>query len=117
MDQREVAAAIGNEIDAYRTYSGTKKWWRAVYNDLTWKVSLDTDKQNLVVTITPRPELPSSKSFILQGNLPEFISNNDEVLKFKNSSQFVEKASKLAKNSLNERIVREIIREEISKLL
>lgn len=117
MDKEQVAADIGGEINGYRTYSGTRKWWRGRHNDLTWKVNLKTDDDLLWVRVTPGQELDSdSKKVTFEAEDDSFKYNGGEV-KYTSASDFVRKATTIAKQSLEERILREAIQKIIKQTL
>jgi len=120
MSKSEAASDIGESLDdSYRTYSGTKKWWRGYHGGFEWKVSLHTSKNNLKVCARSRNK-PMGGSVIrfLEKDFPVFkIENGEETVTYKGGNQFLFDASKVAKSKIEEGVLREAIRRKISSLL
>lgn len=115
MDKEAVAAEIGNQIDGYRTYSGTRKWWRGKHEGLDWVVNLKTDDDLLWVRVSPR--LPSSNKQVTFKATNGSFEHEDGEVEYESASDFVEKAADIAKQSLEERILREVIRKNLFQIL
>jgi len=120
MSKFEAASDIGESLnDSYRTYSGTKKWWRGYHGGLEWKVSLHTSKNNLKVRAGSRNKPmggPSVRFFAK--NFPTFeTEGGGETVTYENGDQFLFDASAIAKSKIEEELLREAVRREISSLL
>ena len=115
MDKEAVAAEIGNEIGGYRTYSGTRKWWRGKHGGLDWVVNLKTDDDLLWVLVSPR--LPSSDKQVTFKATNGSFEHEDGEVEYESASNFVEKATDIAKQSLEERILREKIQNQIKQII
>lgn len=112
----EAAASIGKVIGGRRTYSGTRKWWRAGNHEgLQWRVSLNTEDDALSVMVKPsEADLRADKlTFTATGSFPTFKSDDAEDVEYEDAEQFVSDVVDIAQ----EQILRESIRREISSLL
>lgn len=120
MNKQEAASDIGESLDdSYRTYSGTKKWWRGYYDGLEWKVSLHTSKNNLEVRAGSRNKPMGGQSVrFSEKDFPVFkIENGEETVMYENGDQFLSDASEVVKSKIEEEVLREAVRQEISSLL
>lgn len=112
----EAASNIGESLnDSYRTYSGTKKWWRGYHAGLEWKVSFHGSE--IQVRAQPRNK-PMGGQVVrfFEKDFPVFKAG-EETVTYESGDQFLSDASSIAKSKMEEQALREVVRREISSLL
>lgn len=117
MDKAQVAADISDVVGGYRTYSGTKKWWRGVYEGFKWTIHLDTGDDYLIVKVTPRPELPSEDRVLKFQAKESSFEHSGGTVSYDSASEFVDEVIDLAKTELEEKVFREIVKQNIKSII
>ena len=116
MNKYEAASDIGESLnDSYRTYSGTRKWWRGYHAGLEWKISFREFEIQVRAQLRNKPMGGHVVRF-LEKDFPVF-ETGEETVTYENGDQFLSDASAIAKSKMEEQAFREAVRREISSLL